>query len=216
MRWEDSAIRISCPVHSYLSVSLLEDCEGAIGSTEQCIRKIKFEFRFARRLDLDLLLALVSRVTRQLMTVGALGLYSAGFGLVPRGNTEWKVSSKDHAVAFNALLQRCDRLLNVGTVHVYGELEMEGWEALAKALQKHPCHADVISPKECMLQARREDLRTIWDAMPGEQNGMPSSWVVEGRDQGRRFTKAPAVGLKSERQKGKRAWMELLKFLDEP
>ena len=82
-------------------------------------------------------------------------------------------------------------MLNVGTVHICGELEMEGWEALAKALQKHPCHAEIISPKERMLQARREDLRTIWEAMPGRLNGVHSSWVVEGRDT-ERFNKASA------------------------
>ena len=42
---------------------------------QQCIRKIEFEFRFARRLDLDLLLPLVSRVTRQLVAVETLGWY---------------------------------------------------------------------------------------------------------------------------------------------
>ena len=105
-------------------------------------------------------------------------------------------------------------MLNVGTVHICGELEMEGWEALAKALQKHPCHADIISPKDCMLQARREDLKTIWDAMPRKQNGMPNSWCVNKVSRVG-FTKAPDVGLKSEKQKGKKAWMELLKFLDD-
>ena len=222
-RWEDSAIRISCPTHTYHSVSpngfiLLEDCEGAVGSMEQRIRKIELMIDYDGRSDLSnsntLLLALVSRVTRQLVAVETLRWYGPGFGVVPK--PKLNVSSKDHAVALNALLQRCDRLLNVGTVHVYGELEMEGWEALAKALQKHPCHAEgIISRKEWMLQARREDLRTIWEAMPGGKNGTPSTWVVEGREKTRRFTKAPAVGLKAERQKGKKAWKELLKFLDE-
>ena len=135
--------------------------------------------------------------------------------------TDWKISSKDRAVALNSLLQRCDRVLNVGTVHICGELEMEGWEALAKALVKHPCHAKAIfSSKKRMLQARREDLKTIWEAMPGRPNGVRSSWAVEGRDMEskvhveKRFNKTSA-GLKAE-EKSEKAWMELLEFLDEP
>ena len=151
-------IRMSCPLHTYHSVSaqgfiLLEDCEGAIGSTEQRIRKIELSSRgyhyynpiwggADHMIREALLLALVSRVTRQLVAVETLTWYSDTL----------EVDSKDQALVLNALLQRCDRVLNVQTVKVCGEIQMEGWEALAKALQKHPCHAEgIISRKEWML-----------------------------------------------------------------
>ena len=234
---DEYVIRMSCPLHTYHSVSaqgfiLLEDCEGAIGSTEQRIRKIELSSRSYHYYNPiwggadhiireALLLALVSRVTRQLVAVETLTWY----------NDTLEVDSKDQALVLNALLQRCDRVLNVQTVKVCGEIQMEGWEALAKALMKHPCHAKAIfSSKKRMLQARREDLRTIWEAMPGRLNGVHSSWVVEGRDteskvhMEKKFNKASAElkGLEPRRsfvkagQKSEQAWTELLEFLDEP
>ena len=116
---------------------------------------------------------------------------------------ELNVFSKPQAVNLNALLQRCDRLKFVQKVEVCGDLGMEGWEALAKALQKHPCHAKIISSKERMLQARREDLRTIWESMPGRRNGIPSTWIVSGTE----FTKASV-------EESEKAWVQLLEFLD--
>ena len=218
-------IRMSCPLHTYHSVSaqgfiLLEDCEGAIGSTEQRIRKIELAGCIEQSLISrirdgyirdTLLSSLVSRVTRQLVPVETLSWYS---------NT-LEVGSKDQAVAFNSLLQKCDRVLNVATVRVCGDLQMEGWEALALALQKHRCHAKaIVSSKKRMLQARREDLRTIWEAMPGRPNRLRSCWAVEGKDMEsnvhveKRFDKT-SVGLKAE-EKSERAWAELQEFLDEP
>jgi len=211
-QWQESVIRMSCPLHTYHSVYpegfiLLEDCEGTIGSTEQRIRKIELSGCIRE----ILLPALVSRVSRQLVAVETLTWFSNTF----------EVDSKDQALGLNALLQRCDRVLNVQTVKVCGEIHVEGWEALAKALTKHPCHANsIFSSKKRMLQARREDLRTIWEAMPGRSNGLRSSWVVDGRNLEswahveKRFNKASA-GLKAE-EKSEQAWMDLLVFLDEP
>ena len=220
----ESVIWMSCPLHAYHSVDhhgfiLLEDCEGTLGSTEQRIRKIELsgyiwdiknnrdfrdvkypgdnrDFRAIRDFRETLFLALVSRVTRQLVAVETLAWPS----------WKLKVTSKDQMVSLNALLQRCDRLKFVQTVCVDGDLEVEGWEALAKALQKHPCHAEIISSKERMLQARREDLRTIWEAMPRRLNGIPSTWIVSGV----KFTNTSVAEVE-----GEKAWTELLEFLDE-
>ena len=218
---EQAVIRLTCPLHTYHSVDhhgliLLEDCEGAISSTEQRIRKIEFsgyiwdikntrDFMetkyFGDRRNFgdikvfrdNLFLALVSRVTRQLVPVETLAWHS----------WKLKVNNKDQVVSLNALLQRCHRLKFVRTVCVGGELETEGWEPFAKALQKHPCHAEVCSPKPRMLQARREDLRTIWETMPGRLNGNSSSWIVSGR----RFNKASV-------EESEKAWIQMLEFLD--
>ena len=229
--WQRSVIRISCPLHTYHSVSalgfiLLQDCEDAIaiGSAQQRVRKIELHgssdyaeafcrsppyFRFNMRETL--LLALVSRVARQDMAVETLSWHSDTFD----------INSLDWAVTFNALLQKCDQLLNLKTVKVRGELGVEGWEALDKAMQKHPCRLLFYSSRKWMLQARRGDLRIIWETLPTRPSGSaPSSWTVEGKGmEGRvqvekRFNKA-CEGPKSE-EKNENTWVELEEFLDEP
>ena len=229
--WQMSVIRISCPTHTYHSVSalgfiLLEDCEVAIAidSTKQRVRKIELHgssdyaeaycrfppyFRFNMREAL--LLALISRLARQEVAVETLAWHSDTF----------EINSLNWAVAFNALLQKCDQLLNLKTVKVRGEVGTEGWEALAKAMERHPCRVVFYTSKERMLQIRRQDLRTIWEALPTRPNGSaPSSWTVEGRGmEGRvqidkRFFK-PCEGPKAE-EKSENTWMELLEFLDAP
>ena len=132
-----------------------------------------------------------------------------------------QVESKDQAVALNALLQRCDLMVNVQTVKVCADIGMEGWEALAKALQRHPCHAKAIwSTKKRMLKAKREDLRAIWEAMPGRPNGIRSTWIVpgkdmEGNDEMEKMFNKTSVGLKAE-EKSEKVWRALVDFLDEP
>ena len=228
-----SVIRLSCPLHTYHSVSaigfiLLQDCEGAIAmdSTEQRVRKIELHGSIAMP-SIDyiwggiidyfnpnpyrptLLFALTSRLARQKEDVETLTWNSDTYHI------------NNPALPFSALLQRCDQLLNLKTVRVRGELGLAGWEALGKAMQRHKCRLLLFTSKEWMLQARRADLRIIWDAMPARPTGSsPSSWAVEGRDmEGRvsidkRFIKACA-GPRAE-EKNETTWMQLLEFLDEP
>ena len=215
-----SVIRISCPLHTYHSVSplgfiLLEDCEVAIGinSTKQRVRKIELHgsWDYADCFWETLLLALVARVHRQEVAVQTLAWHSDTFD----------INSLNWAVAFNALLQKCDQLLNLKIVKVRGEIGNEGWEALAKAMQRHPCRLVFYTSKERMLQIRREDLRTIWEVLPTRPNGStPSSWTVERRGMeglvqtDKRFDKA-CEGPKAE-EKSENTWMKLLEYLDEP
>ena len=201
---QESLIRIRCPLHDFHSVSplgfiLLEDCEAAvaIGSTKQPVINIELNGRtdiadtwrwWAMRNENDmretLILALVSRLARQEVAVETLAWNSDTF----------EINSLKWAVAFNALLQKCDQLLNLKTVKVRGELGMDGWEALAEAMQRHPCRLVFYTSRGWMLQARREDLRTIWEALPVRPNGSaPSCWTVEGRvSTNKRFKKACA------------------------
>ena len=214
-----SVIRLSCPLHTYHSVSaigfiLLQDCEGAIAmdSTEQRVRKIELHAidYFNRPTNRPtLLFALTSRLARQKEDVETLTWNSDTYHI------------NNPALPFSALLQRCDQLLNLKTVRVRGELGLAGWEALGKAMQRHKCRLLLFTSKEWMLQARRADLRIIWAAMPARPRGSsPSSWAVEGRDmEGRvsidkRFIKACA-GPRAE-EKNETTWMQLLEFLDEP
>ena len=56
---------------------------------------------------------------------------------------------------------------------------LESWGALARIFQRHPGRRCVLSSKAVMQKARREDLRTIWGAMQGGPNGLPSTWSVK-------------------------------------
>ena len=84
------------------------------------------------------------------------------------------------------------------------------------AMERHPCRLVFYTSRGWMLQARREDLRTIWEALPVRPNGSaPSCWTVEGRvSTNKRFKKACA-GPEAE-EKSEDTWMELVEFLDHP
>ena len=222
---QQSVIRISCPLHTQHSVSplgfiLLEDCEGAlaIGFTKQHVMKIELNGRedmadthwffpyVKNNMRETLLLSLVSRLARQEVAVETLAWHSDTFD----------INSTDRAQVFSALLQRCDQLLNLNTVRVRGELGVECWAALAQAMERHPCRLVFYTSRGWMLQARREDLRTIWEALPVRPSGSaPSCWTVEGRvSTNKRFKKACA-GPEAE-EKSEDTWMELVEFLDHP
>ena len=167
-------------------------------------------FRVENRNDMreTLILALVSRLARQEVDVETLAWHSDTLD----------IRSANQVAVFNALLllQKCDQLLNLQTVRVRGELGVEGWETLALAMQRHPCRVVFYTSRGWMLQARREDLRSIWEALPVMPNGSaPSCCTVEGRvSTNKRFKKACA-GPQAE-EKSEDTWMELLEFLDHP
>ena len=221
---QESLIRISCPLHSHHSVSplgfiLLEDCESALatGSSKQPVMDIELNGRTDmadttrwRWLENDmretLILALVSRLARQEVAVETLAWHSDTLD----------INSVNQVAVFNALLQKCDQLVNLKTVKVRGELGVEGWETLAVAMQRHPFRLVFYTSRGWMLQARREHLRVIWETLPVRPNGSaPSCWTVEGRvSTNKRFKKACA-GPQAE-EKSEDTWKELLEFLDHP
>ena len=90
--------------------------------------------------------------------------------------------------------------------------EAEDWEALARIFERHPGKRLFLSSKEVMLQARREDLKRIWDVLQTGQDGKPSVWSVEVKEIGLpvkiKFTK---MG-----QKDEATWKELEELLDAP
>ena len=111
----------------------------------------------------------------------------------------------------------CDQLHDLVKVEVLSEeVVEENWSVVARILQRHPGRRLIFSSKEVMQKARREDLRSIWDAMQGGPSGLPSSWSLEGRNMELRvrtkFTKA-CLDPEAE-EKSETTWTELLEFLD--
>ena len=95
---------------------------------------------------------------------------------------------------------------------------------MALAMQRHPCQLEVYTPISWMLEARREDLRAIWDALPVRPTGLdPSFWTVEdslwslwtaeGCFRNKSFEKACA-GPNAE-EESEDTWMQLLEILDQ-
>ena len=210
----DPVLTLSCPIHAFHSVTprvfiLLEDCEGAVGSTEQSIQHVG---RLWHCLE-DWISALSSRATRQESTVETLNMRHCFF------YSRYPGSSLAMLQNFEALVQNCDQLLNLEKVEFSSEdIGAESWGALARIFQRHPGRRHIFSTKEVMQKARREDLRAIWDAMQGGPTGLPSSWSVEVKSMEFRvknkFTKA-CLGPEAE-EKSETTWIDLLELLDAP
>ena len=228
---QESVIRISCPLHndhlvSPLGFILLEDCEAAlaISSTKQPVIKIELNGKedmadtqrhwpyYRNNMRDTLLLALVSRAARQEVAVESLAWHSDTFEINNNNNNV----PANMVVVFNDLLQRCDQLLNLKTVRVRGELGVGGWETLALAMKKHPCRLVFYTSRGWMLEARREHLRAIWEALPVRPSGSaPSCWTVEGRVSTNKRFKKGCKGPKAE-EESEETWKELQEFLDHP
>ena len=227
-----SVIKISCPLHSDHSVSplgfiLIEDCEAALAfsSTQQHIINIElngkedmadicWHWPYYTRNNMrgTLLSALNSRLARQEVAVETLAWHSDTFEINNNNNNV----PADLVGVFNALLQRCDHLLNLKTVKVRGELGVEGWKTLALAMQKHPCRLVFYTSRGWMLEARREHLRAIWEALPVRPDGLaPSCLTVEGRVSTNKRFKKGCAGPEAE-EESEETWMQLLEFLDHP
>ena len=199
-------VSMSCPVHSEHRVTmrvfiLLEDCEAAVGSAEQPVKEVldPWCLYFPGWVS-----ALNARASRQECPVTSLNIrFERIF------NTRFSAVLQD----FAALVQKCDRVLNLEKVKILDDCtEAEDWEALARIFERHPSKMLVLSSKEVMLQARREDLKRIWDALQPGQDGKPSLWSVEVKEIGLpvkiKFTKME--------QEDEATWKELEELLDAP
>ena len=208
-----------CHKYKYHSVTdlgfiLLEDCEKAvaIGSTKQRVRKIDLAGAyFWSDMRNTLELSLMSRIGRQGVPVKTL---SYPFETL-------QINSLDSAITFQTLSESCDQLLNLTTVQVHGKLGTVGWEALGKAMKKHPCRLTFYTSKDWMVQASLEELRMIWQTLPTRPNGSAPSFChvkttgLNGLTvEGRKFVKA-CEGPRAE-EISETTWTNLLDFLDEP
>ena len=69
---------------------------------------------------------------------------------------------------------RCHRV-EIPDLSVTGDIGADGWAALAEALQRFPGERGVEVSRQDMLAAGKENLRTIWESLQGEN----SQWVVK-------------------------------------
>ena len=94
-------------------------------------------------------------------------------------------TSQNEAEAFLAISQSCKRL-HVGQLQILGEIGEAGWTALAEGFRSRSWYEpyddraamtlhSVVAPREAMLKAKAEDLRTIWDCISGPLH--PRGWL---------------------------------------
>ena len=164
-------IRVSCPCNpsghlvSKDGFLLLEAVEGAFASAEQQIEKISVrELRGSE----GLLSALSSRAERQQGKVSNL--------VVDRIRLDDLNSTKLlHSLFKNS--RRVTGHTRPFQLRVEGDISMEGWEALAKAVGFHPGRFYMLTvSKKVMLTAKAKDLKTIHDAFEDRNWG---GWRVK-------------------------------------
>ena len=201
----DFYIKLACPCHqaqhsvSPLGFLLLEKVEGALGSAHQEVLQIKVPF-----LKDPLMSALGSRVSKQQLKMSKM--HSGPAICLDRKN----------ASDLYALVQNCEPMqLRVYNLHVKGNIEADGWVDLARAIpltldSEDPAFS-VNATREAMKEARREDLKAVWDSLPVSWDPAESvlplfSWIVDGGPQTEYFYK-----IRGEEEEG---WNALLKVLD--
>jgi len=159
LKWADDGESFPClfvvggPCQTPYSVSpfgfmLLEEIEGAAGSTEQRVEKF-----MNLHLEGPLMSALTNRLGRQQ-------------GLVV-GTTTIRVLMCTASLGdLSTLIMNCQRVKISGCLTIVGEARAEGWAALGKALSRQNLQvANVTSSKSQMAFAREEDLRALWDTL---------------------------------------------------
>ena len=161
--WERGDVLVSCPCPmAFHSVAprgflILESVEGAMGTIIQKVSSISIEYVTG-----DYLGALAARTRRQPEMV-----VDAYFNVL-------FCKDQDTAEDAQALLMRCHRV-EIPDLSVTGDIGANGWAALAEALQRFPGDRGVEVSRQDMLAAGKENLRTIWESLQGEN----SQWVVK-------------------------------------
>ena len=145
---------------SPVGFALLESVESSLGSTVQKIERIQVFV-----LVEPWLTAVSERAARQGSKIGKLNCGSV------------RCSTQEDAEAFFTLVNHCQSW-SVRFLVVRGEVGPIGWEALRKAVCS-PGAAEplqtVDAPLRVMIQARREDLRAIWETLS-------SHWTISFTD----------------------------------
>ena len=87
------------------------------------------------------------------------------------------IRSKESAKAFGEIMEASQRVRPIHLFHVAGAIGCEGWSALAKGFKSHPgvVRSFTVS-KEVLEEARRLDLRKVWDGL--SQDGV---WYVSSK-----------------------------------
>ena len=161
--WERGDVAVSCPcpmaLHSVAprGFLILESVEGAMGTIIQQVSSVSLEY-----VTDDCLGALVARTRRQSEMVFSAHLHVLF------------CKDQDTAGDAQALLMRCHRVV-LRDLSVTGDIGPNGWTALAEALQRFPGERGVEVSRQDMLAARKENLRTIWESLQGQN----SYWVMK-------------------------------------
>ena len=201
--WDDKPVlfQLSCPCKTSHSVShlgfmLLEEVEEALGTAEQKVEKVSIN-----HLREPWLSALSSRASRQHERW-------KWWKQVERVDADRFVCSDTWDLKnFLSLLHKCQKMV-LEVVEIQEDLGPRGWANLAQAFPLlHKVHF-VHSDREDMLGAKREDLKTIWNALniPSEDDCVWSVHEVVGG-------RGVEVTVMAEEQK-EEEWMTLEEILD--
>ena len=171
-------VMVSCPCHmAHHSVApigfrILESVEAALGSTIQKVERVAIQYLTGQDWtgdeDLDpedWLNALGARMKRQheMVIAAKLGILFC--------------DDQNDAENARALLTRC-HWVELDKLWVTGDIGMNGWAALSKALSMFPggiLDQVEVDDRQDMLGGRREDLRSIWESLQ-EEDG---AWFVK-------------------------------------
>ena len=190
-------VRMGCPCHlHYHSISskgfeLLEEVEGALGTTEQTVESVIWGNWI---LPNNFMAALASRLARQKQKLTSINI------------GEIEMSTQKQAADFKTLMQALpsSRTVKFGRLKVQEPIGPEGWEFVAKAVQTHPgLLSDVVANQSAFNGVKVEDMRVIWQAL--KRRGC---LIVAANKPG------SCGGKELLKQDGEAAWTKLWKILD--
>ena len=165
------SVEMVCPRHenphsiSSYAFLLLEEVESSFGTLEQSIKSISAAYLYG-----PLLSAVVSRMSRQQGKVVSVRVHTIF------------IKNKSDAHAFTTLLQA--QTVSARTLQVTGQIGEDGWQVLARALQIKPnvvVEAWVSASRQGFAEARKEDIKAIWDNQ-GIEGGFVFFSAKAGKD----------------------------------
>ena len=207
-------VEVICASHGSHKVSplgfvLLEEVEGPFGTTEQEILTTETLY-FGGILREPLLSALSSRIGRQ------------GGKIENVFERTFTCTSQNEAEAFLTISQSCKKL-QVGQLQVLGEIGEAGWGALAEGVGCRTWNIDmyklhsVVAPREVMLTAKSEDLRTIWNCISGRgghflEQSLEGHWAMMVKKSVLKFKRHESE-TNWERQRDQEEWARLNQWI---
>ena len=147
---------MGCPRHpgashniSWSGFLLLEEVEGAFGTTEQILGSI-----YGETLRGANLAALSSRISRQQQKVNLIHIHNI------------EILNDRCVRAFETIMQVQPSLSRPIGLWVVGHIGRGGWEVIAKVLRLQPdVVVKVVALKEDLGEARKDDIKDIWDSV---------------------------------------------------
>ena len=145
--------QIICPCHkephciSTCEILLLEEVESAFGTTEQILESISCSWP-----DMDVLLAISSRISRQKETVTYINVR----------NGKFCIEDKSSVQAFITLLKA--ETVYIAILEVGEAMGEEEWQTLATALQGETNVLGSVDISRQALAEARDSIKDIWDA----------------------------------------------------